>query len=146
MSSVISASRVSGSCEFHAASHSCAKPASHTTSTPGSPATVCWVIASSRRSAGPATLQDELLLHVADRQPPPDQGEDSQERDVADVGPALEAEHRVADQLDAVEQRIEVAGHLCPFGQAARREERARHEEQRSEQPALPVGEALDRL
>ena len=51
-----------------------------------------------------------------------------------------------ADELDAVVERVEVAGDLRPCRQLVEREERARDEEHRRQQAALPVGEALDRL
>jgi len=43
------------------------------------------------------TSEDQSALHVVDRQAPPDERESDQERDVADVRPALEAEGRVPD-------------------------------------------------
>ena len=70
----------------------------------------------------------------------------TRKREVPDVRPAHEAEHGVPHELDAVEQRIQVAEHLRPLGQLVEREEGARDEEHRREQSALPVGEGLDRL
>jgi hypothetical protein len=49
------------------------------------------------------TSEDQSALHVRDRQPPRYERKSDQERDVAHVGPAYEAEHGVADELDAVE-------------------------------------------
>src|SRR5439155_24799430 len=95
-------------------------------------------------TGGPS--EDQLALHEADREPPGHEREPDEEREVPDVGPAVEAEDRVANELHAVEQRVEVAEHLRPLRQPAQREERAGDEEHRREQPALPVREALDRL
>jgi hypothetical protein len=47
--------------------------------------------------------EDQPALHVADREAPRYEREADQEREVADVRPALETEHRVPDELDAVE-------------------------------------------
>src|SRR4051812_18392184 len=101
---------------------------------------------SSSRSSGTCwRSENEPLLHEAHRQPPAEQREADQERDVPDVDPTAESERRMADELDAVEERVEVARDLRPLGQPAQREEGAGHQEQRRQQAALPVGEALDR-
>src|SRR4051812_5868216 len=91
-------------------------------------------------------LQDQPALHEADREPPRDQREADQERQVADVVPASEAEDRVAHELNAVEQRVDVPEDLRPPRQLVEREERSGDEEHRCEEAALPVREALDRL
>ena len=76
----------------------------------------------------PTRSQDQPALHVADRQAPGHEREPDQEGEVPDVRPAHEAEHGVPHELDAVEQRIQVAEHLRPLGQLVEREEGARDE------------------
>ena len=63
-----------------------------------------------------------------------------------DVRPALEAERRVADELDEVVERVELGQRLRPLGQLVDREERAGDEEQRRQPGADHVVEVLDRL
>jgi hypothetical protein len=51
-----------------------------------------------------AFSEDQPPLHEADGQAPRHERESDQEREVPDVLPPLEAEERVTDELDAVEQ------------------------------------------
>src|SRR5687767_9145447 len=89
--------------------------------------------ATKRHSVRRSYLVDELARHRADRDAPHEQPEADQRGHAGDVGPALPAEGGVADELDAVVQRVEVAGDLSPLRQLAEREERARDEEERRE-------------
>src|SRR5688572_11926069 len=70
-------------------------------------------------------LLDEALLQPPDGQPPHREREHGQHADVEEID-GLEAEHRVADQLDAVVERVEVRRDLRALGQLVDREERAR--------------------
>ena len=75
-----------------------------------------------------------------------DQAEGDQDPGVDQVGPALPAEHRVADQLDAVVERVQLGEHLRPLGQLVDGEERARHQEERRQHGADDVAEVLERV
>src|SRR4051794_640786 len=81
------------------------------------------------RPRGWPRLQDQPPLHEPDRQPPGDEREDHEEREVPHVGPALEAEHGMSHELDAVVQRVEVCEHLSPVRELVDREERPGHED-----------------
>src|SRR3954447_15054321 len=60
---------------------------------------------------------DQLALHARDRDPPRGQAEGDDDGEVKDVDPALEAEDRVAHQLHAVVERVEVRRDLRPLGE-----------------------------
>src|SRR3954447_22703602 len=62
------------------------------------------------------------------------------------VGPALPAEHGVAYQFDAVVERVELRQRLRPLGQSVDREESARNQEERGDDPTRDVAEVVDRL
>src|SRR5205807_1222001 len=56
--------------------------------------------------------QDQLALHEANGKAPGEEREGEQEGEVAEVRPAQCQEHRVAHELDAVIQRVDLAEHL----------------------------------
>jgi hypothetical protein len=72
------------------------------------------------------------------------EAEEDEGADPRDV-PRVPTESGVADELDAVVQRVELACDLRPLRQLAQREERARDEEERREDGADDVAEVLDR-
>src|SRR6476646_390131 len=95
---------------------------------------------------GSIVLVDQPPLKEDDGQAPHREAEADDDREVADVGPALPSERRIAHELDAVVERIELAQHLRPLGQLGEREEGAGHEEERREDRGAHVAEAVDRL
>src|SRR5687767_11998674 len=92
-----------------------------------------------------AALIHELARHRVDGDPPQDEAEDDECPKAGEVGPALPAESGVADELDAVVERIELARDLRPLRQLAQREEGARDQEEWSEDRADHVVEVLER-
>src|SRR5690349_1279622 len=90
-------------------------------------------------------LVDQLPLHGMDRDPPENEPEHDQDTHAQQVGPAVVAEDRVADELDALVQRVDLREVLGPLRQAAQREERAGHEEERRQHRADDVVEVLER-
>ena len=85
--------------------HACAAPS--TARSCSARPSVAWL----SRSAAPGR---------PDRQPPHQRAEREQDAEVPDVDPALEAERGVADELDAVIERVELRQRLRPLGQAGR--------------------------
>ena len=73
-----------------------------------------------------ALVVDQALLGPPDREPPHHEAEADERGHVADVDPAVPAERGVADELDAVVERVDLAEHLRPLGQPGEREVRAR--------------------
>ena len=59
-----------------------------------------------------AALVHELSSHAEYREPPGSEAEDHDRADVREVGQALPAEHRVAHQLDAVVERVQLCA-IC---------------------------------
>src|SRR5687767_1062696 len=88
---------------------------------------------------------DELARHRVDRDAPQRAAPDEQDAEAHDVRPTPQAEARVAHQLDAVVQRVELREHLRPLGKAVDREERPGDEEEWSEDRAHDVAEVLER-
>src|SRR5215217_3922494 len=88
-------------------------------------------------------LLDEALLHPPDGQPPGEEREADEHGEVVEVD-RLESEDRVADELDAVVERVEVRRDLRALRQPVDREECARDEEQRRDERALDVAEVVD--
>src|SRR5512142_2380269 len=89
---------------------------------------------------------DELARHRVDRDSPYRDAEQHERAEPGQVGPPDEAERSVADELDAMMERIEVGEELGPVREPVEREERAGHEKQRGEDRADDVAEVLDRL
>src|SRR5687768_5112488 len=65
-----------------------------------------------RREAPKRGSVHEFASHGVDGDAPEDEPEENERAQADDVGPALEAERRVAHELDAVVQRVELAEHL----------------------------------
>src|SRR6266516_7102610 len=93
-----------------------------------------------------SSLVDELAGHRVNRDAPYDHAEEHEGAEPRKILPALEAERRVTDELDALVERVEVREELRPAREGADREERARHEKKRRQDGADDVVEVLEGL